>query len=155
MVYIRDKKGTQTQTFWSDIFRWGRGLPREGVGAKKFGMSLETREIKLFGRDIPRFCRDISEVSEKFEKKKVCVQFSSPSTRTMITIHQRGKMQKMLDCGISGFSWNNKITTEHCPWLFICPASPGKSRQVGKKNSPATPRQDIEPENSGAVLVAL
>ena len=30
-----------------DIFRWGRGLPCEGVGAKKFGMSLETREIKL------------------------------------------------------------------------------------------------------------
>ena len=38
-----------------DIFRWGRGLPREGVGAKKFGMFLETREIKLFGRDIPGF----------------------------------------------------------------------------------------------------
>ena len=35
------------------------GLPREGVGANKFGMSLETREIKLFGRDIPGFCWDI------------------------------------------------------------------------------------------------
>ena len=68
--FIRDKKGTQTQTFWSDIFRWGRGLPREGVGAKKFGMSLETREIKFFGGDIPGFCRDIPEVPEKFEKKK-------------------------------------------------------------------------------------
>ena len=31
-----------------DIFRWGRGLPCEGVGAKKFGMPFETREIKLF-----------------------------------------------------------------------------------------------------------
>ena len=62
-----------------DIFRWGRGLPREGVGAKKFGMSLEAREIKLFGRDIPGFCRDIPGAPEKFEKKKVCVQFSSPS----------------------------------------------------------------------------
>ena len=30
-----------------DIFRWGGGLPREGVGAKKFGTSLETRETKL------------------------------------------------------------------------------------------------------------
>ena len=31
-----------------DIFWWGGGLPREGVGAKKFGMSLETKDIKLF-----------------------------------------------------------------------------------------------------------
>ena len=54
-----------------DIFRWGRGLPCEGVGAKKFGMSLETREIKLFGRDIPGFCWDILAVPEKFEKKFV------------------------------------------------------------------------------------
>ena len=72
---IRDEKGTQTQTFWSDIFRWGRGLPREGVGAKKFGMSLETREIKLFWRDIPGFCRDIPGVPEKFEKKKFVFNF--------------------------------------------------------------------------------
>ena len=55
-----------------DIFRWGRGLPREGVGAKKFGMSLETREIKLFGRDIAGFCWDIPEAPEKFEKKSLC-----------------------------------------------------------------------------------
>ena len=47
-----------------DIFRWARGLPREGVGAKKLGMSLETREIKLFRRDIPGFWRDIPEVPE-------------------------------------------------------------------------------------------
>ena len=53
-----------------DIFRWGRGLPREGVGAKNFGMSLETQGIKLFWRDIPGFCRDIPEAPEKFEKKK-------------------------------------------------------------------------------------
>ena len=42
-------------------------------------MSLETREIKLFGRDIPGFCRDIPEEPEKFEKKNVWVQFSSPT----------------------------------------------------------------------------
>ena len=53
-----------------DIFRWGRGLPREWGETKKFGMSLETREIKLFGRDIPGFCWDIPAVPEKFEKKK-------------------------------------------------------------------------------------
>ena len=51
---LREEKGTRTQTFGPDIFRWGGGLPREGVGAKKFGMSLESREIKLFGRDIPQ-----------------------------------------------------------------------------------------------------
>ena len=50
---------------------WGGGLPREGVGAKKFGMSLEARETKLFERDIPGFCRDILGVPEKFEKEKV------------------------------------------------------------------------------------
>ena len=34
-VIRREKRG-QTQTFESDIVRWGRGLPREGVvGAKK------------------------------------------------------------------------------------------------------------------------
>ena len=58
-----------------DIFRWGRGLPCEGVGAKKFGMSLETREIKLFGRDIPGFCQDIPGAPEKFEKKKFGFNF--------------------------------------------------------------------------------
>ena len=62
-----------------DIFRWGGDLPRGGAGgAKKFGMPLETRENKLFWRDIPGFCRDISGATESSRKKKVCVQFSSP-----------------------------------------------------------------------------
>ena len=51
-----------------DIFRWGGGLPRERVGAKKFGMSLEIQGNQTLGRDI---------LPGKFEKKKVCVQFSS------------------------------------------------------------------------------
>ena len=46
--YSGKKHGTQTQTFGPDIFGWGGGLPHEEVGAKKFGMSLEAREIKLF-----------------------------------------------------------------------------------------------------------
>ena len=50
------------------------------MGAKKFDTSLETRKIKLFGRDIPGFCRDIPELPEKFEKK-VCVQFPFPVNR--------------------------------------------------------------------------
>ena len=42
-------------------------------------MSLETQGIKLFWRDIPGFCRHILEAPEKFEKKNVWVQFSSPN----------------------------------------------------------------------------
>ena len=81
------KKEPKPKVFGPDIFRWGRGLPQERVGAKKFDTSLETREIKLFGRDIPGFCRDIPGAREKFEKK-VCVQFpfpipgSAPESRT-------------------------------------------------------------------------
>ena len=63
------KKEPKPKLLSPDIFWWGGGLPREGVGAKKFGMSLETQGIKLFGRDIPGFCRDIPEAPEKFEKK--------------------------------------------------------------------------------------
>ena len=65
------KKEHQPKLLSPDIFRWGRGLPHEGVGAKKLGMSLETREIKLLWRDIPGFCWDIPAVLEKFEKKFV------------------------------------------------------------------------------------
>ena len=64
------KKEPKPKLFGPDIFQWGRGLPRERVGGKKFDMSLEAREIKLFGRYIPGFCRDIPGAPEKFEKKK-------------------------------------------------------------------------------------
>ena len=67
------KKEHKPKLLSPDVFRWDKGLPHEGVGAKKFGMSLETREIKLFWRDIPGFCWDIPALPEKFEKKKVCV----------------------------------------------------------------------------------
>ena len=42
-------------------------------------MPLETREIKLFWRDIPGFRRDIPGVPEKFEKKKFGFDFRSLS----------------------------------------------------------------------------
>ena len=71
------KKEPKPKLFGPDIFQWGRGLPRERVGAKKFNTSLETREIKLFGRDIPGFCRDIPGAPEKFEKKKFGFNFRS------------------------------------------------------------------------------
>ena len=35
------KKEHKPKFLSPDIFRWGRGLPHEGVGAKKFGMSLK------------------------------------------------------------------------------------------------------------------
>ena len=56
-------------------------------------MSLETREIKLSGRDIPGFCRDIPAVPEKFEKNTVCVQFPSPNIKK-----NKGNLQLELFC---------------------------------------------------------
>ena len=42
----REEQGAQRQTLGSEhLFRWGGGLPCEGVGAKKFGMSLDCRDI--------------------------------------------------------------------------------------------------------------
>ena len=73
----RSTNGDKPKLLSPDICRWGRGLPREGVGAKKFGMPLEAREIELVWRDIPGFCRDIPELPEKFEKK-VGVQCLAP-----------------------------------------------------------------------------
>ena len=43
------KKKSTNPNFWvlgPDILQWGGGLPLEGVRAKKFGISLETRETK-------------------------------------------------------------------------------------------------------------
>ena len=71
------KNEPKPKLFGPDVFGWGGGLPREGVGAEKFGMSIETREIKLFWPDVPGFCRDIPEVPEKFEKKKFVFIFGS------------------------------------------------------------------------------
>ena len=71
------KKEPKPKLFGPDIFQRGRDLPRERVGAKKFDTSLETREIKLFGQDIPGFCRDIPGAPEKFEKK-IWVPLSFP-----------------------------------------------------------------------------
>ena len=77
---IRHEKRSQTQTFESGYFRWGRGLPHEGVGAQKVGMSLEAQEIKRFWQDIPGFCWDIPAVPEKFENKKSLCSMSGPYT---------------------------------------------------------------------------
>ena len=53
----------------------GVGVFHMKGGAKKFGMSLETREIKLYWRDIPAIFAGISrsgpKSGEKFELKIV------------------------------------------------------------------------------------
>ena len=49
------KKKPRPKLFGPDIFGWGGGLPRGGVGA---GMSFETQENQTFG-GICRDCRDI------------------------------------------------------------------------------------------------
>ena len=63
------KKEHKPKLFGPDIFRWGGGLPRERVGARKFGMSLETQANQTFGRDIPGFCR---ECPKSLRKKGLC-----------------------------------------------------------------------------------
>ena len=40
---------------YRNIFRWGGGLPREGVGPKKFSMLLETQGNQTLGQDIPQY----------------------------------------------------------------------------------------------------
>ena len=49
------KKECAQKLLGPDIFQWGGVLPREGVGAKKFGMSLETQGKQIFWRDILGF----------------------------------------------------------------------------------------------------
>ena len=71
-LFGHEKRDPKPKLLSPVIFWWGEGLPREGVGAKKFGMSLETRETKLFWRDIPGFCWDIPGAPEKFENKSLC-----------------------------------------------------------------------------------
>ena len=55
------KKEHKPKLLGLDIFRWGAGLPPEGVGAKKFGVSLGAKGEQTFWLDIPRFCQDIPE----------------------------------------------------------------------------------------------
>ena len=48
----------------------------KGRGPKSSVCPSKPKETKLFGGISRDFWRDIPEVPEKFEKKKVCVQFS-------------------------------------------------------------------------------
>ena len=62
------KKKPKPKVFGPDIFGWGGGLPREVVGAKKFGMSLETQESQTFWW-ISRGC------PKSLRKKRLCSIF--------------------------------------------------------------------------------
>ena len=98
------EKEPRPKLFGPDIFQWGRGLPREGLGAKKFDMSLETSEIKLFRRDIPGFCRDIPGGARKVREKQICVQFPFPRSfsreHTWLGVHKDNQSKAL--CGSCG-----------------------------------------------------
>ena len=72
----------------------GWGLPREGVGAKKFGMSLKTQGNQTFGRDISGFLLGCpAQVPEKFERKSLCSIFA-PYAREKSPFAKRGRNSK-------------------------------------------------------------
>ena len=64
------KKEHKPKLLSPDIFRWGGGLPREGVGAKKFRYAPRNQGNRTFWQDIPGFCRDIPGAPEKVEEKR-------------------------------------------------------------------------------------
>ena len=70
------KKEPKPKLFGPDIFGWGGGFAREGVGAKKFGMCFETQENQTFWRDILGFCRDTpgcpKTAAKSLRKKGLC-----------------------------------------------------------------------------------
>ena len=89
------KKEHKPKLFGPDILRWGGGLPRERVGTKKFGMSLEAQGNQTFGRDILGFCRDIPGVPEKFEKKGLC-SILVPYNKQFGLYNQRRQVQRQV-----------------------------------------------------------
>ena len=54
----------------STRFGLGEGLPREGVGAKKFGMSFETQGNQTCLAGHPGILPGYPGIAEKFETKK-------------------------------------------------------------------------------------
>ena len=73
------KKEPKPKLFGPDIFGWGGGLPHEGGGGQKVRYVLRNPGKASFSAGYPgTFGRDIPMVREKFEKKKVRVQFSDP-----------------------------------------------------------------------------
>ena len=48
LCFSGKKKEHKLKLLGPDIFQWGGGLPCEGVGVKKIGMSLERKEKFVF-----------------------------------------------------------------------------------------------------------
>ena len=77
-------------------------------------MSLETREIKLFGQDIPGFCWDIPAVPEKFEEKRFVFNlwplcFAASTGVSLIGRHYPGPFSmttKEMKTPLSWHFWN-------------------------------------------------
>ena len=59
-IAIQGKKKSTNQSFWSGCPPVGGRLPHEGVGAKKFGMFLETQGNRSSGGISRAFSRDLS-----------------------------------------------------------------------------------------------
>ena len=132
--YRRQGKEPEPKLFGPDIFGWGGGLPREGVGVKKFGRSFETHENQFFFRDILGFCRDIPGVPEKFEKKRFgfnsrplyqpLVGLSLPLTSFPGKRHLRSEFG-WEKCGFSqgkpGFPVSGSESPENCSGSSFCP----------------------------------
>ena len=69
-VILRQEKEHKLKLLGLDIFRWGGGVPREGVGAKTFGIPQNLGNRACW-RDIPDFGWDIPGVPENFEKESL------------------------------------------------------------------------------------
>ena len=100
-----EKKDPKPKLFGPDILWRGGVLPRERAGAKKFGMSLETREIKLSGRDILGFCWDIPAVPEKFDQAQNSLCLEIPNFRepdlesaifSLLRVHAKRRLRTLL-----------------------------------------------------------
>ena len=86
------------------------GLPREGVGAKKFG-PLKSRETKLFGG----ISRDFLGVPDKFEKQKFVFN-SRPLVMQVFML----QVQSMLGWVVVGVKlwWIIKANLLGAGWVF-------------------------------------
>ena len=89
------KKEPKPKLLGPDILRWGGGLSCEGVGAEKFGMSLETRETKLFGG----ISRDFAGISQRRPKSLRKKSFLAPASC-------RANPVRILPLGGANFSAN-------------------------------------------------
>ena len=84
---IREEKATQkTKLFGPDIFGWGGVSHAKGWGPKSSVCPSKPRETNFWAGYPGTFARDVPRAPEKFEKKRVCVQFSLPRTCSLVFV---------------------------------------------------------------------